>query len=314
MPDAPTSFVNMSVNLAGIAMRNPINTASGTFGYGSEYAGLVPMEKLGGITVKGVSPFPSHGNRTPRTCEVAGGMLNAIGLQNPGIDKFINHADYLPFLRQLDTCIFVNIWGKTLEDYVEVARRLDAEREGIDCLEINISCPNIKEGGISFGTNLKQAHAVVKAVREATTLPLSTKLSPNVTSIADFAKAVTDAGSDMLSLINTYPAMAIDIETRRPRIANVTGGLSGHALKPIAVRMIHECHQALPHIPIIGMGGIYTAADAIEFMMAGATSVAVGTAIFADPSAPVTILEGMEAWLAAHGINDVNEIIGTVEF
>ena len=233
-------MADLSVNLAGIKLRNPVVTASGTFGYGKDYQELVPLAALGAITVKGVSPFPSHGNPTPRTAEVVAGMLNAIGLQNPGIDKFIHHPDYLPFLRTLTTPVFVNIWGRTVDDYVEVARRLDAEREGIAALEINISCPNIKHGGMAFGTDLAAAAGVVRAVRQVTTLPLITKLSPNVSRIADFARAVTDAGSDILSLINTIPAMAIDIETRRPKLANVTGGLSGPAIKPIAVRMVYE--------------------------------------------------------------------------
>jgi len=306
------STPSLAVTLAGIAFRNPVLTASGTFGYGKEYLGLVPMERLGGITVKGVSPFPSNGNATPRTCEVFAGLLNAIGLQNPGIDKFIAHPDYLPFLRTVDTQVLVNIWGRTIDDYVEVARRLEAEREGIAALEINISCPNIKEGGISFGTNLQQAGKVVKAVRAVTTLPLTTKLSPNVSHIADFARCVVDNGSDMLSLINTFPAMAIDIETRRPKLANITGGLSGPAIKPLAVRMVYECHQAVK-VPIIGMGGIYTAADAIEFMLAGASAIAVGTALFADPMAPMHIIDGIGAYLSRHGYVDVSEIVGQVE-
>ncbi len=302
---------DLRITLAGIPLRNPVLTASGTFGYGKEYQGLVPMERLGGITVKGVSPFPSHGNPTPRTCEVFAGLINSIGLQNPGIDTFITHPDYLPFLRTLDTQIFVNIWGKTIEDYVEVARRLEAEREGIACLEINISCPNIKEGGIAFGTDAKQSARVVKAVREVTTLPLSTKLSPNVSRIGDFAKAVVDAGSDIISLINTFPAMAIDIETRLPRIASITGGLSGPAIKPLAVRMVYECHRAV-QVPIIGMGGISSPEDAIEFILAGASAVAVGTAIFADPRAPVRIVDGIAAYMRRHGVNSLSELIGQV--
>lgn len=314
VPDTnPSAEIDLSVDLAGVPLRNPVLTASGTFGYGSEYAGLVPMDKLGGIAVKGVSPFPSHGNATPRTCEVFAGLINAIGLQNPGVDKFIADPAYLPFLRTCDTQVFVNIWGKTIDDYVEVARRLDEKRDGIACLEINISCPNIKEGGISFGTNLQQAGKLVKAVREATTLPLSTKLSPNVSNTGDFAKAVVDNGSDMLSLINTYPAMAIDIETRRPKIANVTGGLSGPAIKPLAIKHVFDAHQAVPEVPIIGMGGIYTAEDAIEFFLAGASAIAVGTAIFADPSAPLKIVEGIEAYLRRHGLRAVRELVGQVD-
>ncbi|HQC53825.1 MAG TPA: dihydroorotate dehydrogenase, partial [Lentisphaeria bacterium] len=207
-------MADLRVDLAGVTLRNPIVTASGTFGYGKEYSSLIPLERLGAITVKGVSPFPSAGNPTPRTAEVYGGMLNAIGLQNPGIDAFISHPDYLPFLRSVDCPVFVNIWGRTVEQYAEVASRLEQERKGIAALEINISCPNIKEGGIAFGTDLGQAAKVVSAVRAATSLPLITKLSPNVTRIGDFARCAVDAGSDMISLINTIPGMAIDIETR----------------------------------------------------------------------------------------------------
>ncbi len=302
---------DLSVNLAGIRLRNPIVTASGTFGYAKEYEGLVPFDALGAITVKGVSPFPSHGNPPPRTAEVFGGMLNAIGLQNPGIDRFVGDPEYLPYLRTLDTRIFVNIWGKRVEDYVEVASRLEAEKEGIDALEINISCPNIKEGGIAFGTDPAMAERVVSAVRRATTLPLITKLSPNVTRIGDFARCVVSAGSDMVSLINTLPAMAVDIETRRPRLANVTGGLSGPAIKPIAVRMVHECRQAVD-VPIIGMGGISTAEDALEMMIAGADAVGVGTAIFSDPGCLPRIAAGMEEFLARHRIPKVSDLVGTV--
>ena len=305
-------MADLSVDLGSFTLRNPVVTASGTFGYGIEYADLVPLERLGAITVKGVAPFPSHGNPTPRTAEVFGGMLNAIGLQGPGIEKFIHHPDYLPWLRTVDTAVFVNIWGKTAEDYVEVARRLDAEREGIAALEVNISCPNIKEGGIAFGTNLEMADRVVRAVRAATSLPLITKLSPNVTRVADFARCVVAAGSDMVSLINTIPAMAIDIETRRPKIANVTGGLSGPAIKPIAIRMVHEVRQAVD-VPIIGMGGISTAADAIEMIIAGANAVGVGTAIFRDPGCLLEIVDGIERYLDAHGIASVAELVNTVE-
>ncbi len=303
---------DLSVQLCGRMLRNPVMTASGTFGYGKEYSGLVPFEKLGGITVKGVSPFPSHGNNTPRTAEVNCGMINSIGLQNPGIDKFISHPDYLPFLRTLDTAVYVNIWGKTIEDYVEVASGLEVEREGIAGLEINISCPNIKEGGMSFGTNLKLAGKVVKAVREATEIPLITKLSPNVNTIAEFAQCVVENGSDMLSLINTFPAMTIDVHTRKPRIATNFGGLSGPGIKPIAIKMVYEAAQAV-NVPIIGMGGIFSADDAIEFFLAGATAVAVGTAIFADPQTPIKVIEGIRSYLHKHNIDSVSEIVGKVD-
>ncbi len=304
-------MADLAVELAGIRLRNPVVTASGTFGYGKDYLDLVPLERIGAITVKGVSPFPSHGNPTPRTAEVTSGMLNAIGLQNPGIDKFIHGAEYLPFLRTLHTPVFVNIWGRTIDDYVEVARRLEAEKQGIAALEINISCPNIKQGGIAFGTDPKMAAAVVAAVRAVTTLPLITKLSPNVSRIGDFARAAVDAGSDILSLINTIPAMAIDIESWRPKLANVTGGLSGPAIKPVAVRLVHECAKAVK-APIIGMGGITCAADAVEFLLAGATAVGVGTAIFTHPRVLVEIAEGLDAYLERKGLARVTDLIGQV--
>ncbi len=306
-------MANLVTKLPGLTLRNPVITASGTFGYGFEYADLVPLDKLGGITVKGVSPFPWEGNVTPRTCELFAGMLNAIGLQNPGLEKFIHHRDYLPFLQQQDTAVIVNIWGKTVDDYVEVAAALDAEREGIDALEINISCPNIKEGGIAFGTRLDAAAEVVRACRDTTDLPLITKLSPNVSNIGEFAACVVEAGSDMVSLINTYPALAIDIETRKPMIGNGYGGYSGRAIKPLAVRAVYEAAKAVD-VPIIGMGGIFSVEDAIEFFIAGAAVVAVGTAIFADPGTPLRIIDGIDTWLEAHGHSDISEIIGTLEF
>ena len=304
-------MTDVSVQLAGIHLRNPVVTASGTFGYAREYEELVPFDRLGAITVKGISPFPSRGNPTPRTAEVFGGMLNAIGLQNPGLDAFLHHPDYLPYLRRLDCVLFVNIWGRSIEDYVEVARRLDAEGEGIAALEINISCPNIKEGGMAFGTDETMAARVVAAVRAVTTLPLITKLSPNVSRIGDMARCVVEAGSDMVSLINTLPAMAIDIETRRPKLANVTGGLSGPAIKPVAVRMVHEVRQAVS-VPIIGMGGITSAADAVEFLLAGADAVGVGTAIFSDPGCLLRIAAGIADYMERHGIARVADLVGSV--
>ncbi|NOY82076.1 MAG: dihydroorotate dehydrogenase [Kiritimatiellaeota bacterium] len=304
-------MADLSVTLAGLALRNPVITASGTFGYGADYADLVPFERLGAITVKGVSLAPCRGNPPPRTAEVFGGLLNAIGLQNPGVDKFLHDSRYLPFLRTVDTAVFVNIWGTSIEEYAEVARRLDAESEGIAALEINISCPNIKHGGIAFGTDLGLAGRVVREVRKATRLPLITKLSPNVTDIGEFARCVVEAGSDVVSLINTIPAMAIDIETRRPKLANVTGGLSGPAIKPVAVRMVYQARQAVD-VPIIGMGGIQSAADALEFLLAGADAVGVGTAIFADPGCLVRIVDGIDACLDRWGVPHVRDIVGGV--
>ena len=304
-------MADISVDLCGIRLRTPVVAASGTFGYGGEYAGLVDFGRIGAITVKGVSPFPWDGNPMPRTAEVFGGMLNAIGLQNPGVERFISGEGYLPYLKTLPCRVFVNIWGRTPEQYAEVASRLDG-CGGIDALEINISCPNVKEGGIAFGTDLAQEARVVSAVRRATGLPLITKLSPNVTRIGDFAKCAVDSGSDMISLVNTVPAMAIDIERRAFRIANRTGGLSGPAIKPIAVRMAYEARKAVD-VPIIGMGGISSAEDAIEFIMAGANAVGVGTCIFSSPSAPVDIGEGIGRWLDSHGIGSVSEIVGAVE-
>lgn len=303
---------DISVDLGGIKLKTPVVTASGTFGYGSEYSELVDFSRLGAITVKGVSPFPSHGNPMPRAVEVYGGMMNAIGLQNPGIDRFIEDEHYLPFLKTIPCGLFVNIWGRSPEQYAEVAERLEPFKEYIDALEINISCPNVKEGGIAFGTDLSLEAKVVSAVRNATSIKLITKLSPNVTKIGDFAKCAVDNGSDIISLINTIPGMAIDIERRSFRIANKTGGLSGPLLKPIAVRMVYEARKAVS-VPIIGMGGIRTAEDAIEFIMAGANAVGVGTAIFVSPSAPVDIAEGIGRWLDSHGISSISEIVGVMQ-
>ncbi len=305
-------MADLTTNLGRITLKNPVMTASGTFGYGMEYDSFFPIAKLGAVVVKGIAPWQSHGNPTPRVAEVTSGMLNAIGLQGPGIDKFLNDEHYMPFLRKSGATVIVNIWGKKIEDYAEVAARLDAESEGIAALEINVSCPNVKEGGLAFGTDPVMMGKVVAAVRAATKLPLITKLSPNVTKIADFAKSAEANGSDMVSLINTIPAMAIDIETFRPKIANITGGLSGPAVKPVAVRMVYEAGRAVK-IPVIGMGGIMSGEDAIEFFLAGASAVAVGTAIFADPLAPLHVLDGINAWLDRKGIASLKEIIGAVK-
>ena len=305
-------MADLTTKLGRITLKNPVMTASGTFGYGMEYDGFFPISKLGAVVVKGIAPWQSHGNPTPRVAEVTSGMLNAIGLQGPGIDKFLNDEHYMPFLRKSGATVIVNIWGKKIEDYAEVAARLDAESEGIAALEINVSCPNVKEGGLAFGTDPAMMGKVVSAVRAATKLPLITKLSPNVTKIADFARSAEANGSDMVSLINTSPAMAIDIETFRPKIANITGGLSGPAVKPVAVRMVYEASRAVK-IPVIGMGGIMTGEDAIEFFLAGASAIAVGTAIFADPLAPLKVLDGINAWLDRKGIATLKEIIGAVK-
>lgn len=302
---------DLSVKLGPLELANPVMTASGTFGYGSEYEEFFDPSILGAVVVKGVAPKPVHGNPTPRVAEVTSGMINAIGLQGPGIEKFLHDDHYLPWLRKHNCKTIVNIWGKSVDDYRYVAERLDADSDGIAALEINVSCPNVKEGGISFSSDTAAMGKVIAAVRSATKLPLITKLSPNVRSMPEFARAAAANGSDIVSMINTIPAMAIDIETRRPKIANITGGLSGPAVKPVAVKMVYETARAID-IPIIGMGGIFSGEDAVEFLLAGASAIAVGTAIFADPLAPVKVLNGISAYLERHGCKSVTEIIGQV--
>ena len=304
-------MVDLSCDLGVLKLKNPVMTASGTFGYGKEYHEYFDIAELGAVVVKGIRMEPSHGNPTPRIAETAGGMLNAIGLQGPGVEKFLHGEDYMPFLRSTGATVIVNIWGKTLEEYGEVAARLDAESEGIAALEINISCPNVKHGGAAFGTDIKLASEVVSLVRKSTKLPLITKLSPNVGNIADFARAVEAEGSDMVSLINTFTGMAIDVETRRPRLANLTGGLSGPAVKPVAVRMVYDVSRAVK-IPVIGMGGICNGLDAVEFMLAGASAVAVGTATFVDPMASIRVIEGIEDYMNRHNIAAVSELVGAM--
>ncbi len=305
-------MADLTTNLGGkLTLKNPVMTASGTFGYGFEYHKFFDISQLGAVVVKGIAPFPSHGNPTPRVAETACGMLNAIGLQGPGVEKFLHGEEYMPFLRRTGATVIVNIWGKSIADYQDVARRLEADKAGIAALEINISCPNVKAGGIAFGTDPVLAKEVVSAVREATSLPLITKLSPNVSNIGEFARAVVDAGSDMISLINTLTGMAIDAETMRFKIANKTGGLSGPAVKPVALRMVYEASHAVD-VPVIGMGGICTGEDAVEFLLAGASAVAVGTAIFADPYAPLKVIEGINDYLDRHGFGTVAEIVGKV--
>ena len=305
-------MADLTCKLGPLTLKNPVMTASGTFGYGYEYHQYYDISQLGAVVVKGIRMEPSHGNPTPRVAEVVGGMLNAIGLQGPGVEAFLHGEHYLPFLRSVGATVIVNIWGKTIEEYGEVAARLDAEKDGIAALEINISCPNVKAGGAAFGTDPDLARKVVSLVRSKTRLPLITKLSPNVTRIADFARTVADAGSDMVSLINTIPGMSIDIETRRPRIANRTGGFSGPALKPIAVRMVDEVARTVD-VPIIGMGGIMNGDDAVEFLLAGASAVAVGTANFVDPCAAPKVVAGIDSYLDRHGIKSVSEIVGALE-
>jgi len=301
--------MNLSVKIGKLRMQNPVTVASGTFGYGAEYARLIDLNLLGAVTVKGIRLNPVRGNPTPRTAETASGMLNAIGLQGPGVDGFINK--YWPFLKSLKVPTIINIWGTTVGEYAEVARRFD-ELGGVDALELNVSCPNIKEGGAQFGTDLKLLAQVVAACRKVTALPLITKMSPNVPGIAPFAKAAEDAGSDALAVTNSFPAMAIDIKTRRPRLANITGGLTGPAIKPIAVKLVWEAAKAVK-IPIIGMGGIQNADDAIEFLMAGATAVAVGTANFYEPQTPLQVIAGIRDFMERGKIRDIREITGSVQ-
>ncbi|MGA2802639.1 MAG: dihydroorotate dehydrogenase [Verrucomicrobiota bacterium] len=300
--------MNLSVQIGKLKLQNPVMVASGTFGYGVEYARLIDLNQLGAVVVKGIRLEPVRGNPTPRTVEVASGLINAIGLQGPGVDGFIKK--YWPFLKGLKVPTIINIWGTTIEEYAEVARRFDA-LGGVGALELNVSCPNIKKGGAQFGTDVKLLAKVVAACRKATTLPLITKMSPNVMSIAPYAKAAADAGSDALAIMNSYPAMAIDIETRKPKLANVTGGLTGPCIKPIAIKLVWEAANAVK-IPIIGMGGIQNAADAIEFMMAGATAVAVGTANFYEPQTVLQVITGIREFMQRQDIKDVREITGSV--
>jgi dihydroorotate dehydrogenase (NAD+) catalytic subunit len=300
--------MNLSVKIGNLTMQNPVTVASGTFGYGAEYAKLIDVNQLGAVTVKGIRLNPVPGNPTPRTAEVTSGMLNAIGLQGPGVDGFIKK--YWPFLQSLKVPTIINIWGTTIEEYAEVAKRFDA-LGGVGALELNVSCPNVKEGGVQFGTDPRLLAQVVAACRQATALPLITKMSPNVPNIAALAKAAEEAGSDGLAVTNSVPGMAIDIHTRKPKIANITGGLTGPAIKPIAIKLVWEAAKAVK-IPIIGMGGIQTADDAIEFLMAGATAVAVGTANFYEPQTALQVIAGIRDFMAKKNISDVKEITGSV--
>lgn len=300
--------MNIAVEIGKIKMKNPVTCASGTFGSGQEMADLVDLNRLGAIVVKGVSLIPWKGNDYPRTVETPAGMLNAIGLQNDGVDNFI--AEKLPFLRQFDTPVIVNVVGQTVEEYAEVARKLNAV-EGVAGIEINISCPNVKKGCLSFGNTPEGAAEVVRAVRDATSLTIITKLTPNVTDVVSLARAAVDAGTDAVSLINTLQGMAIDPWTRRFRLANKIGGLSGPAIKPVALRMVWQIAQAVD-VPIIGMGGIVTGLDAVEFLLAGADAVAVGTGTFVNPTATIDVIEGIESYMQKMKIDDVREIVGGV--
>ena len=300
--------MNTKVNLAGVELKNPVMTCSGTFGSGMEYAEFVDLSRLGAVVTKGVANVPWPGNPTPRVAEVYGGMLNAIGLQNPGIDVF-GERD-IPFLQKYDTKIIVNVCGRTTEDYCEVVDRL--AEQPVDMLEINISCPNVKHGGIAFGQDPKAVEAITKAVKERAKQPIIMKLSPNVTDIAEMARAAEAGGADVISLINTITGMKIDVNRRKFVLANKTGGMSGPAVKPVALRMVYQVAQAVK-VPVIGMGGISTAEDALEFILAGATAVSVGTANFADPQATVKIIDGIEAYMKAQGVADIHELIGAVQ-
>ncbi len=299
--------MNMKVNIAGVEWKNPVTVASGTFGSGAEYADFVDLNRLGAVTTKGVSSVPWPGNPTPRVAETCGGMMNAIGLQNPGIDLFCERD--IPFLRKYDTKIIVNVCGKSEEDYCQVVERLGDE--DVDMLEMNISCPNVKEGGIAFGQNPKAAEKITRAVKKYAKQPVIMKLSPNVTDIAEMAKAVEAGGADVVSLINTLTGMKIDIHRRTFALANQTGGVSGPGIHPIAVRMVYQAAQAV-RIPVIGMGGIACTEDAIEMMLAGASAVSVGTANFHNPAVTAKIVEGIEAYLRDNQMEDVGELVGAV--
>lgn len=301
--------MNTKVNLAGVELKNPVMVASGTFGSGAEYSEFVDLNRLGAVVTKGVASVPWPGNPAPRIAETASGMLNAIGLQNPGIDLFSKRD--LPFLEKYDTKVIVNVCGHSTEEYLDVVERL-ADEPRVDMLEINISCPNVKEGGIAFGQDPKAVEAITKAVKAKAKQPIIMKLSPNVTDITVMAKAAEAGGADCLSLINTLTGMKIDIERQTFAIANKTGGLSGPAVKPVAVRMVYQVANAVK-IPIIGMGGICTAEDAMEFILAGATAVSIGTANFANPYTTLEVIGGIEAYMRRHGVEDINELIGLVK-
>lgn len=300
--------MNTSVTIAGVTFKNPVMTASGTFGSGMEYGEFVDLNRLGGVVTKGVANVPWPGNPTPRVVETYGGMLNAIGLQNPGIETFCKRD--IPFLKEYDTKVIVNVCGKSVEDYLEVVERLSDEP--VDMLEINVSCPNVKEGAIAFGQKADALFDITSQIKKIAKQPVIMKLSPNVTDITEMAKAAEAAGADAISLINTITGMKIDIHRRKFALANKTGGMSGPAIKPVAVRMVYQASHAVK-IPVIGMGGIATGEDAIEFMMAGASAVSVGAMNFVDPYTTIKVVEGIEAYMKTYQIEDINEIIGCVE-
>ena len=299
-------MTNLTVNIAGLTFKNPVTTASGTFGYGEEFRDFMDLGKIGGIFVKAVTGTNREGNAYPRMAETASGMLNSVGLQNKGVDHFIR--EIYPRIKDFDTHIIVNVSGSTLEEYVEVATRIN-ELEKVPAIELNISCPNVKQGGMAFGTVPAMSTEVTRAVRDVYRKVLMVKLSPNVTSITDMAKAVVDGGADVLTLINTLLGIAIDADLRRPILSTITGGLSGPAIKPVALRMVWQVHKAV-NVPVIGLGGIMNATDAIEFLLAGASAIQVGTANFLDPTVSVKIVDGITAYMQKHGVNDVNELIG----
>lgn len=301
--------VNLAVNLGGLSMKNPVTTASGTFAAGHEYNDFVDVSKLGAVTTKGVSLNGWSGNASPRIAETPSGMLNSIGLQNPGVKHLLEHD--LPWLRDVGATTIVNVSGHSFDEYVDVIQALD-ESGLVDAYEVNISCPNVDAGGMTIGTDPKSVEQVVGMCREATKLPMIVKLTPNVTDITEIAKAAVSAGADALSLINTLLGMAIDIERRKPQLARYVGGLSGPAVKPVALRMVWEVHKAVD-VPLLGMGGIGTGADAVEFMLAGATSVAVGTANFTNPTATVDVINGIIDYCENHGVGDVNELVGALQ-
>lgn len=300
---------DLSVRIHSLQLKNPVMTASGTFGYGPEFADFIPLDGLGGIIVKGTTLYPREGNDYPRMVETASGMLNCVGLQNKGVDYFCEHI--YPEIKDIDTNIIVNVSGSSPDDYAECAARVDA-LEKVPAIELNISCPNVKQGGMAFGVTCEGAASVVKAVRKRYHKTLIVKLSPNVTNIAEIARAVEAEGADSVSLINTLMGMAIDIEKRRPKLSIGTGGLSGPAVKPVALRMVWQVAKAVK-IPVIGLGGIMTATDAIEFLMAGATAIEIGTANFIDPAVTIKVRDGIDEWLDRHGCKSVQEIIGVLE-